>query len=192
MSNNISFKQYRAIDLGILALILVVAEAITAKAAGIFTGQPFMLSPTLAVTCIVMMRWGGYAAIHAVLGGLTFCIAMGTEPYRFVIYCAGNLFMLLPLILIKLIGKQKIAEKAWITVCYNVLAYLGAQIGRWIVSLFFGGAADGIIMFIATDLITLLFSVVVTLIARKVDGLFEDQKAYLIRTEAERMRERSE
>ncbi len=31
--SNISFKQYRAIDLGILAVILFVAETITAKAA---------------------------------------------------------------------------------------------------------------------------------------------------------------
>lgn len=192
--NNISFGQYRAIDLGILALILVVAETITAKAANVwFPEQLFTLSPTIAVTCIVMMRWGGFAAIHAVLGGLTFCIASGgASAGQFVIYCVGNILMLLPLILIKTLGKQKIMNSVPITICYTVLAFLGAQVGRGLVSLFFNGAADSIIMFIATDLITLLFSVVVTLIARKVDGLFEDQKAYLIRTEAERMRERSE
>lgn len=192
--NNISFKQYRAIDLVILAVILCFAEAIITKAATDWFPGHYTLSPTIAVVCIVMMRWSGFAAIHAMLGGFTFCMASasGASASQFAIYCAGNLLMLLPLILIKILGKQKIRDSAFITVCYTVLAFFGAQTGRWLVSLFFGKQADAIIMFIATDLITLLFSIVVMLIARKVDGLFEDQKAYLIRTEAERMRARSE
>lgn len=191
--NNISLKQYKAIDLGILAVILFVAETITAKAANVwFPEQLYTLSPTIAVVCIVMMRWSGFAAIHAVLGGVAFCIASGASTEQFAIYCAGNLLMLIPLVMIKLLGKQKIMNSIPLTICYTLLAFLGAQTGRWLVSLFFGGAADSIIMFIATDLITLLFSIVITLISRKVDGLFEDQKAYLIRTEAERLRERSE
>lgn len=190
--NNLSLKQYKAIDLTILAIILAVAETITSKAANVwFPDQLYTLSPTIAVVCIVMMRWSGFAAIHAVVGGLAFCIASGASTEQFVIYCAGNLLMLLPLIMIKFLGKQKIVNSIPLTICYTLLAFLGAQIGRWLVSLFFGGAADSIIMFIAADLITLLFSIVITLIARRVDGLFEDQKAYLIRTEAERMRERT-
>lgn len=189
--NNISLNQYKAIDLTILAVILAVAEFITAKAANVwFPDQLYTLSPTIAVVCIVMMRWSGFAAIHAVVGGLVFCIASGASTEQFAIYCAGNLLMLLPLIMIKFLGKQRIVNSIPLTVIYTVTTFLGAQLGRWIVSLFFGGAADSIIMFIATDLITLAFSVVLTLIARNVDGLFEDQKAYLIRTEAERMRER--
>lgn len=191
--NNISLKQYKAIDLGILAVILFVAETITAKAANVwFPEQLYTLSPTIAVVCIVMMRWSGFAAIHAVVGGAAFCIASGASAEQFVIYCVGNLLILIPLVMIKFLGKQKIMNSIFLTICYTVLAFLGAQVGRWLVSLFFGGTADAIVMFIATDLITLLFSIVLTLISRKVDGLFEDQKAYLIRTEAERMRERSE
>lgn len=190
--NNLSLRQYKAIDLTILAIILAVAETITSKAANVwFPDQLYTLSPTIAVVCIVMMRWSGFAAIHAVVGGLAFCIASGASPEQFAIYCAGNLLALLPLVMIKLLGKQKIVNSIPLTICYTCLAFLGAQTGRWIVSLFFGGAADSIIMFIVTDLITLVFSVVLILIARKVDGLFEDQKAYLIRTEAERMRERT-
>lgn len=190
--NNLSLKQYKAIDLVILAIILAVAETITAKAANVwFPEQLYTLSPTIAVVCIVMMRWSGFAAIHAVVGGLAFCIASGASPNQFVIYCAGNLLTLLPLVMIKILGKQKIVGSAMLTVCYTLLAFLGAQLGRWVVSLFFGTTVDSIIMFIITDLITLLFSVVVILIARRVDGLFEDQKAYLIRTQSERMRERT-
>lgn len=193
--NNISFKQYRTIDLMILAVILCFAEFVTSKAASVwFPGQLYTISPTIAVVCIVMMRWSGFAAIHAVLGGLTTCMVSfdGASVGQFAIYCVGNLFMLLPLILIKILGKQKIMGSAFITVCYTVLAFLGGETGRWLVSLFVAKQKGSFLMFVATDLITLLFSIVVTLIARKVDGLFEDQKAYLIRTEAERMRARSE
>lgn len=187
--NNISFKQYRAIDLGILAVILFAVEALIAKAAGTwFTGQLYTLSPTIAIVCIVMMRWGGYAAIHAAAGGLAFCIASGASPQQFAIYCAGNCFALVSLLLIKKFGKQKIKDSVLLTILFTVTAFFGVQIGRWLVSLAFGGAVDTIIVFIMTDSLTLVFSVLVVLISRRIDGLFEDQKAYLIRTAEERRR----
>lgn len=187
--SNISFKQYRAIDLGILAVILFAVEALIAKAAGTwFTGQLYTLSSTIAIVCIVMMRWGGYAAIHAAAGGLAFCIASGASPQQFVIYCAGNCFALVSLLLIKKFGKQKIKDSVLLTILFTVTAFFGVQIGRWLVSLAFGGTIDTIIVFIMTDSLTLVFSVLVVLISRRIDGLFEDQKAYLIRTAEERRR----
>ena len=87
--NNLSLKQYKAIDLAMLAVILAVFEAITSLAASKwFPLQLFSLSPTIAVVCIVMMRWGGWAAIHAVVGGLSFCIATGASPEQYAVYCA--------------------------------------------------------------------------------------------------------
>lgn len=70
---NISFKQYRAIDLTIWLAILSVFEYITVMAASRwFPGELYTLSQLVAVLCIVMMRWGGWAAIHAVAGGCVF------------------------------------------------------------------------------------------------------------------------
>ena len=70
LMNNLSLKQYKAIDLAMLAVILAVFETITSLAASKwFPLQLFSLSPTITVVCIVMMRWGGWAAIHAVVGG---------------------------------------------------------------------------------------------------------------------------
>lgn len=187
--NNISFKQYRAIDLGIMAVILAVVEALIAKAAGTwFPGQMYTLSPTIAIVCIVMMRWGGFAAIHAAAGGLAFCIASGANPRQFAIYCVGNCFALVALLLIKKFGKQRIKDSILLTTAFTATAFFGAQIGRWLVSLFFERSFDLLIRFIATDSLTLVFSVVVVLISRKIDGLYEDQRAYLIRTAEERRR----
>lgn len=188
---NLSFKQYRAIDLAILAVILAAAEALTTYAAvKWFPTELYTLSPTIAVVCIVMMRWGAYAAIHAFVGGAAFCIASGATPTQFAVYCIGNCFMLLALVMIKMFGKNKVKAKHYLTIVFVIAAYFGAQIGRWLVGLIFGAPIDSIVGFLTTDALSLLFAVVVVLISRRVDGLFEDQKSYLIRTESERKRQR--
>ena len=190
--NKISFGQYRAIDLGIMAVILVIAETLTAKAAtSWFEMELYMLSPSIAIICIVMMRWSGFAAIHAIAGGAAYCLALGASAKQFAVYCIGNCFALVALILIKVFGKQKVRDSVLLTAVFAAVSFIGTELGRGLVSLVFGMPFDSILAFFVTDSLSLLFAVVVVLIARKVDGLFEDQKAYLIRTESERWREQS-
>mgnify|MGYP007105065393 FL=1 len=59
-------------------------------------------------------------------------------------------------------------------------------------ALVFGASLDSLVMFLTTDSLSLLFAVVIVLIAGRLDGLFEDQRAYLIRTAEERKREQNE
>lgn len=190
---NISFNQYRAIDLTMLALVTAVFEAITAFAATKwFPGELYAVSPTIAMMCIVMMRWGGFAAINAVLSGMAFSLASGATGKQTLIYVLGNCFALLALFLFKYPGKNKIKDKFYFTLLFVFAAYMGAQIGRWLVATLCGGAADSIIMFFATDTLSLLFSAVIVLISRKADGLFEDQKSYLIRMDKARRKKEAE
>ena len=187
--NNISFKQYRAIDLCIWVVILLIFEFVTATAAARwFPEELYTLSQTTAVLCIVMMRWGGYAVLHAVAGGAAFCLASGGSAEQFAVYCIGNCFALAALALFKAADKEKVRSKAYLTAIFTLIAFCGAQLGRWLVSLVFGAPLNSLIMFFATDSLTLLYSVVVVLVARRVDGLYEDQKSYLVRTESERKR----
>ncbi len=186
---NLSFKQYRTVDLVIWAVILCVFEALAAVAAkNWFPLQLFSLSPTFAVLAIVTMRWGPFAAVHAVVGGAAFCIASGAEPKQFAVYCVGNCFSLLVLFAFKFWGKEKIRASGLFTALFTVAVFCFAQIGRWFVGLFFGGTFSSIIDYFVTDPISLLFAVIVVLIARNVDGLFEDQLSYLVRTQDERNR----
>ncbi len=190
---NISFNQYRVIDLTILAVVTAVFEAITAFAATKwFPGELYAVSPTIAMACIVMMRWNGFAAINAALGGMSFCLASGATEKQILIYVVGNCFALLALLLFKLPGKNKIKDRFYFTLLFVLTAYIGAQIGRWLVGLACGGAADSIIMFLTTDMLSLLFSVVIVLISRKADGLFEDQKSYLIRMDKAKKKKEAE
>lgn len=190
---NFTFKQYRAIDLTILGAVLLVCEFLTATAATKwFPNELYTLSPTITVVCIVMMRWNGYAAIHALLGGFVYCFACGAHDKQIIIYCIGNCFALLALILFKLLGKEKIRSKFYFSLLFALTAFFGAQIGRWTVGIAFGGPFDSLGAFVSADIITLLFTVVVVLISRKAEGLFEDQRSYLIRTEEERRKKEAE
>lgn len=187
---NISFKQYRGIDLAMWVVILSVFESLTVIAASRwFPGELYTLSQMVAVLCIVMMRWGGYAAIHAVVGGFVFCLVQGASAEQFAVYCVGNCFALIALVFFKTAGKEKVRSKVHFTVLFTAAAFCGAQLGRWLVSLAFGGSFGSIATFFMADSLSLLYAVVVVLISRRVDGLFEDQKSYLIRTEAERRKE---
>jgi hypothetical protein len=66
MNNQITFKQYRNIDIGILCIVTAVFEAIATLATSRwFAGQPMAISITLALILIAMHRWGAYAAVVA-------------------------------------------------------------------------------------------------------------------------------
>ena len=186
--NGASFRRYRTIDLAIWAFIAGVFEAIvTLAASSWFPNELYCLSITISVVSIVMMRWDGFAAIHAVLGGAVYSFLLaGADVEKIAVYSIGNCFMLLGLILLKVVGKEKLRSNFMLTAVYAFLMYVLAQTGRWAVSLFFGGEAGAFLGFLLTDTITLVFTVVVVLISRVPDGLFEDQKHYIIRTDEER------
>ncbi len=193
MNNNISFGQYRGIDLTILTILTTFSEAIIAMAASRwFPGQLYSLSPMVALVCIVMMRWGAWAVIPAITSGLAFCLAAGASGIQFLIYCVGNCGTLAALVWFKAMGKDKVKKRVEVTILYTLTAFVGMVVGRWLVAMLLGEGAGIILDFFFADSLSLVFAVVVVLIARRVDGLFEDQRAYLIRTEEERKKQRDD
>lgn len=183
----ITFEQYRSVDITIWAVMIILFEMITTLATTRwFSSQPVALSIGLALVCAVMMRWNGYAALHAVVGGLVFCIVSGATIEQYFIYCIGNVFALVALIFIKIWGKEEIRNSVSKLTIFVTGAYLGMVVGRWGVSLFFGGDLMALVVYATTDIITLLFAIIVIHMLRKTDGMIEDQKAYLFRVERER------
>lgn len=179
---NITFKQYRNIDLFILSILLVISEGLTTLATTRwFVGVPFAISTTLLLICITMMRWGAFAAIPAVVGGLVFTVASGGELRHYLIYGVGNLFCLLSLILIRAFGKEKIRARIPLLLLFTAVTYLSVALGRWLVSLIFEPGFGSLLVYITTDVVTLIFTSVIVILMRKVDGMLEDQRAYLIR-----------
>ena len=85
MRRQLTWRQYRAIDLTLMAAALAIFEFIIVRAANWwFPGQPFTVSLAAPVASIVYMRWGWWGAIHAALAGLVWLFSAhlknGTEP----------------------------------------------------------------------------------------------------------------
>lgn len=191
MNKQISLGQYRAIDLTILGLVLIVTQVLTAVAATLwFRDQLYIVSPVAAVVALVMMRWGPWSAIHAVLGGVAFTLASHGTAQHVLIYCLGNLLSLLSLLILKAAGKETIRQSGFLSLLFAFAVQLLMLLGRAGMAALLGHGFQECLGFIATDFLSVLFTLVVIWIARKADGLFEDQKHYLLRVQRERENER--
>ena len=190
MHKQISFRQYRVIDLSIMTGLLILSQSlISIVAATIYADQLYVVSTVGAVTALVMMRWNGYAAIPAFLGGLLFTFLSGGTLQHYLIYSLGNLLSLLALILFKLMGKEAIRTDGLMTVFFAFTVQILMQLGRAGVAFLFGNPAGVCLGFITTDALSILFTVCVIWVTRRIEGLFEDQKKYLLRIQKERQTE---
>lgn len=182
MRRQFSFQQYRAIDLALFAVILCLSECLIVNAATYwFPDQLYTVSVVGALTAIVMMRWGPWAAIHAVLGGLVFCLASHGSGKQFIIYCVGNLFALFALFPLKLLGGERIRLDGFLSVAFGLLTLILMQLGRALTALLLGTDFQTCLGFFTTDALSLLFTGLILWIARRLDGIFENQKHYLLR-----------
>lgn len=182
MPPRLTFRQYRAIDLALFSLILCAAETLLARAASVwFPGQLYTVSAVGALTAIVMMRWGAPSAVYAALGGLALCLNSGASPTQYGIYIGGNLFALLALPLVRAVGSERVRRDSFLSVSFGLCVLLLMQAGRAVVAFVLGTSARNCLGFFTTDSLSLLFTGLLVWTARRMDGLFEDQKHYLLR-----------
>ena len=179
------------IDLALLSVMLCVFESVLVTASTRwFPNEPYTVSVTAAITAIVMMRWGPWAAIHALLGGIAFCYSSGAAPKQYLIYCGGNLFSLAALLLKKRPGEEAIRTDALKTLLFGLCVWALMGLGRALISLPMGTAFSAALGFFTTDAVTLLFTLVIVWIVRRLDGVWEDQRHYLLRLREEQEKER--
>ena len=105
---------------------------------------------------------------------------------QFVIYCIGNIFALLGMVWFKVFGKEGIRKSMWLITLFVSTAYVGQVLGRSSIAIAFGDNISTFVTFITTDIMTLVFAVLIIILFRKTEGLLEDQKAYLLRLDKER------
>jgi len=193
MNRQISFSQYRAIDLSILSVVLAVCQFLTHLAVSFwFPEQLYVVSPVAGMTALVMMRWSAWAVIPASLGGVLFVWMSGGSLQQVLIYVIGNLASLLALIMFRIFGKERIRKESFLAVTFAIAVQLLMQLGRAAVALVFGFSTAAVLGFITTDILSILFTVFIIWTARRIEGLFEDQKNYLLRIQREQQVERGE
>ena len=181
MRPQFTFRQYRAMDLALLSLILVFCEGLIVRASTRwFPGELYVLSVTPVVTAIVMIRWGVFGLVPALAGGAVFCLVSGAGPGEYLIYMGGNLLSLLLVPVIRKIGWQTIRDRASYAMLYGVGCTLLMQLGRALMALCLGHA-EAFLLFFTTDVLSCVFCAVAMWIVRRLDGVLEDQKHYLAR-----------
>ncbi len=199
MKRQITLAQYRNIDISIMVVILVLAElGIYLAKATVYSNQIFQASPCGAMTALVMMRWNAWAAIPAAIGGVLYGILRGgIWPYG-IEYGLGNLLCLGAMLWFRL-GKEKVRRDALTSMAFGLTVQVLMQLGRGCValvvtlvdpSLLKEGATvlplETFFSFITADVLSILLTVVAVWIVRRIEGLFEDQKSYLLRVQQER------
>ena len=183
----ITFQQYRTIDISILVALTTIFEGVaTLATAKWFALQPVAVSIGLAMICILMMRWGVRAAFAAFASGFVFCFLSGATVQQFVIYCIGNMGALLGIVWFKVFGKEGIRKSLWLVTLFVSTAYLGEMLGRSVIAILFGDSIGTIVTFLTTDIMSLVFAILVIALFRKTDGMLEDQKEYLLRLDQQK------
>lgn len=145
----------------------------------------YIVSPVAAVVALVMMRWNLWAAIPAAVGGLILPWLSGGTMEQVQIYAIGNLLSMAAMLYLKLLGKERVRANAVLTLVFAVLVQLLMQFGRAGVALLKQHSLLACWDFITTDAMSILFTLVIIWIVRRVEGLFEDQKHYLLRIQQE-------
>lgn len=191
-----SFKKYRFIDLLVFLLLFLLFEFLIGKASTKwFVGEPFVVSLTIPFLLLIGMRWDKFSLIHCVLFGLYYVVIYSSSYTlaQFLIYIIGNLGFVLAILFLKLVGKEKVRTNIYLTIIYVVIGFLSIELFRGLSAIIFAKQSIAIIpQYLFTDLLNLVFALVIVLIARTRDGLFMDQKTYLFKLDKERKQAQNE
>jgi uncharacterized membrane protein YcaP (DUF421 family) len=98
--------------------------------------------------------------------------------------------MLLGVLVFKAFGREKIRTKPFFTVVFVTGVYLFTELGRFAVAFAFKRDVTLLSAFVFTDVLSGVFALILVLVIRKTEGLFEDQKTYLLRLEAEKEKDK--
>ena len=183
MNRTISLSQYRTIDLSILTGVMIVSQFVIHLAVSRFYAEQtgYIVSPVAAMVALVMMRWSLWSILPALLGGAILSMLSGGTAEQTLIYTVGNLLSVLAYLLLKLAGKERIRSNAVMSLTFAALVQVLMQFGRAGVAAILGHSLPACWDFITTDAMSILFTLVIIWIVRRVEGLFEDQKHYLLR-----------
>jgi len=182
MNQTLSLNKYRLLDISFFTILMIAFEFLAVKGIRWFS-EVYSVSLLLGISLIVMMRWGIWSIITIIAGTLTYCLANGASWEQYLIYLIGNLFLLFNLFWFY---KKDQIGKGYITVCFVLSGYGLIEIGRsFVASILKENFLKVLIAFLGTDAISVLITILIVLIARKQNGLFEDQITYLKRIQAE-------
>jgi hypothetical protein len=191
----ISYKQYRLTDIFLFVAIMLVAEMCAYFATTLFPSEAlYTFSFVVPIALIVMVRWGWQCVFITVGSGLLYCLINDASLALYITYIIGNTCVMLMLIPLKIFGTEKITKRWFTSLLFVVGGWLCVYLGRsvvWAICYAISPqegytALTGFVQFAAWDLLSLAMAVVIVLVVRRFDGMFEDQMTYLKRVDKAR------
>ena len=184
----VSYNQYKLVDILLFMVIMAALEALNVYAIKVwFPDMFFTVSLMFTISLIVLVRWNWLAAIFPVLHGVLYSAFLGAQLESYVIYAVGNSLLLLSWFIFKLIPKEKLFSKWYLTLIYPVIAFVLVIFGRSAVAACFG---HGFLPYLGNtffaESVNIAFATMALLIFRRLNGLLEDQKTYLKRVAREK------
>lgn len=199
MKRQLTLAEYRNIDLALFALMLAVFEFIIVRVANIsfFRGQLFTASLAGAITSIVYMRWGWWGGLHAALAGGLYCLycaMMGKDvtTQTYLIYILGNLLSLAAVPVLKKLGHERVRTGMWSALLFPLSVILLMQGGRMAVAVALGTPPGAALSYVSADALSIVFTLVIVWVAKRLDGVYEEQRHYLLRLQEDRERNNTE
>lgn len=199
MKRQLTLQEYRNIDLALFAVMLAVFEFIIIRVGNLsfFRGQLFTASLAGAIASIVYMRWGWWGGIHAALAGGLYCLycaMMGQEVsgQTYAIYILGNLLSLLAVPALKKLGPERVRQGKISSLVFPLAVIALMQGGRALVAMALGHSPAEALGLITADSLSILFTLVIVWVAGRLDGVYEEQRHYLLRLQEDRERNNTE
>lgn len=188
MKRQLTLQEYRGIDLFLFALMLTVFEFIILRVttSRFFWDQAFTVSLAGAITSIVYMRWGFWGGIHAALAGILYCFYLGGTAQQYLIYAVGNLLSLAAVPVLKKLGPERVRQGKFSSLVLPLAVILLMQGGRFLMAVLLGNPPSMAAALLGRDSLSVLFTMIIVWIARRLDGVYEDQRHYLLRIQEER------
>ena len=189
----ISFRQYKYTDLFFFALVLGLSELLVFCSYNYWfksTIDKFYVNFMLAIALTVIMRWGWIGGLYAVLDGIILSAVGGGGWQRYLSYIIGTACILVVLLMTKFVGKEKIRSKWYLSLAYVLVGWASVNVGISCMSMIFGESISTALLvsfgYGVYGALPLAASIVVVMLLRRLNGMFEDQKHYLLRQDKER------
>lgn len=176
----ISFKTRATIfDIGLLSVIGVIGEIISAKALGYYSG--FYFSVTLVLAFLAIYRNGVSGAIVSIAVACAYVsVLKGATIETWFVYILGNSCIVFVIPIMNMITKERMKANPLWTGLYALTGYLFIVGGRSIVRLILEpevGFINSFFLIVSNELLSLLLVMVFVAMLSKQKQLFIDIKA---------------
>lgn len=179
-----SKTSYRILDLSIFTLISITLEVINIVVFKLFDTQYYTLSFIICFGVIAIYRWNFFGLITPVISGIAGVITRsalgGNVTVNFVLaQSVGYLGLLVCLLFFFKKDKRKIMNNTIYMLLYYISGYLAVEVIKSLCQIGNASFYEAFALYMAGDLLNLLFNGVVFVIALKQKNFVVDMNCYL-------------